>query len=94
MQLISTLNVFQPGTNCYIQRNFKLIPHSRILLKKLMVPQLVRKLYPFYGAGKCITVFTSQTLDPTLHVFNALHNLTTYLCKMHFNIIISYTPPT
>jgi len=38
---------------------YLLTPWSRVLLEKLIISQLVKKLFAFYGTRMFITVFTS-----------------------------------
>jgi hypothetical protein len=64
-----------------------LLPCSRVIREKLMVPRLVEKFQAFYGIRK-INVFqvpaTGSCLEPVIPV----HNFAPSFFKVHFNIVL------
>jgi len=63
-------------------------PWRRVLLDKLIVPQLVRT---FYGSWRFITIFiTAYYWSLTWDIW--IQSMSSHLFKTHFNIIISSMP--
>jgi hypothetical protein len=72
-------------------------PTQQPAQEKLIVDQLSKKSPPpraFYGTRRFIIVFTGPAppLDTILIHTNPVHIITSYLHKIHFNIILSFTP--
>lgn len=59
---------------------------------KLIIAQLAKKFYVFYGSWSFIIDFTrAQKLKPNLHQLKPVHTLTTYIFYILFNIILPFT---
>jgi hypothetical protein len=64
---------------------------SRVLLKKLIIAQLVKKFPAVYRTRMFITVFTKHDMVSTLIPINQFHILP-YFFKIHFNITLLHIP--
>jgi hypothetical protein len=62
----------------------KLTPWSRVLLRKLIVTQLVKKYPAFYVTRR----FKSPPLIPTLSHIHPIHTFPPYFPKIHSNITV------
>jgi hypothetical protein len=65
---------------------FELTPCNRVLLKKLIVTQLVKKFPDFYGTLSFISLFTKPATY-TCHKTNPVLNLPPCFSKIHYNIV-------
>jgi hypothetical protein len=65
----------------------KLIPCSKVFVRKLMMPRLVNKLSVFYGTRSFITAFTwtHHWSLPILSQMNPVHTLISYVVMIHFS---------
>jgi hypothetical protein len=71
---------------------YLLTPWRRFLLENLTGLQLVKKFLASYVPWRFITPFTSARHLSILGQPNQFHTLTSYLLKIHYNIILSSTP--
>jgi hypothetical protein len=70
-----------------------LTPWCRILFKKLIVTQLVKKYPAFlWNPNVHYRVHTSPPMDPILSQLNPVRPIDPYLPKVHLNVILLPTP--
>jgi len=65
---------------------------SSILLEKIIVSQPVKILPALWNPKVHYHVCKSLLLAPILSHMNPLHNFPSYIPKIHFNIILPFTP--
>jgi hypothetical protein len=70
----------------------KLTLRSRVILEKLIVPQLVKKFQHLMNPNICYCIHKSPLCLPVLSQINPVHASPSYLLKIYFSIILSSMP--